>query len=207
MNSFSRRLIWCMLVISKISWLIRIFPFPPGPKAILSSAISNALAEFFVVDATTIESNLVSDAKISLKNVQLREQVHRLPVNSVGKSTKITITGTVESVEFRWAWVVSGSTESWVKDALLTIRGAKFKAALAHEDMAELRELSMNEPAEDVRVKYVDPKTIDSAYKRNIQKQGGLGAYIQRQGERTSLETIVFGCRLLTIYIASELGT
>ena len=92
MNSFSRRLIWCMLVISKISWLIRIFPFPPGPKAILSSAISNALAEFFVVDATTIESNLVSDAKISLKNVQLREQVHRLPVNSVGKSTKITIT-------------------------------------------------------------------------------------------------------------------
>lgn len=76
-----------------------------------------------------------------------------------------------------------------MKDAQLTIRGAKFKAALVNEDIAELRELeeSTNEPAEDLRAKYVDPETIDSASKRSIQKQGGLGAYIQRQGEINSL--------------------
>lgn len=86
-----------------------------------------------------------------------------------------------------------------MKDALLTIRGAKFKAALVNEDIAELRELeeSTNEPAEDLRAKYVDPETIDSASKRSIQKQGGLGAYIQRQGEINSL--VNCGCSLLTI--------
>eukprot|EP00571_Detonula_confervacea_P008156 CAMPEP_0172321794 /NCGR_PEP_ID=MMETSP1058-20130122/44329_1 /TAXON_ID=83371 /ORGANISM="Detonula confervacea, Strain CCMP 353" /LENGTH=57 /DNA_ID=CAMNT_0013037389 /DNA_START=26 /DNA_END=199 /DNA_ORIENTATION=- len=52
-----------------------------GPKAILSSAIANALGEYFVVDANTIESNLLKDAKIVLRQVKLKEQVIPIACN------------------------------------------------------------------------------------------------------------------------------
>ena len=42
-----------------------------GPKAILSSAIANALAEYFEVDANQIQSNLLGDANIVLHTVEL----------------------------------------------------------------------------------------------------------------------------------------
>jgi hypothetical protein len=45
-----------------------------GPKTLLASAIAEFLAEFFLVDPTKIESNLLVDAKIVLNHVQLRPQ-------------------------------------------------------------------------------------------------------------------------------------
>ena len=101
-----------------------------GPKAILSSAIANALEEYFTVDASTIESNLLSDARIVLRNVQLKEQTSTIPINSAGKSTLITVTGCVDEVSFTWSWSVGDVV--WVTDAVLTIDGARFQATLEH---------------------------------------------------------------------------
>ena len=53
-----------------------------GPKAILSSAITNALADYFVVDPTKIETNLLSGAKIVLHSVPLKTQTSTIPLSS-----------------------------------------------------------------------------------------------------------------------------
>ena len=67
-----------------------------GPKAILSSAIANALAEYFEVDANQIQSNLLGDANIVLHAVELKEQITYVPQNSAGNETIIRVTGCVE---------------------------------------------------------------------------------------------------------------
>lgn len=77
-----------------------------GPKGILSSAIANALGTYFEVDASAIESNLIKDAKIVLKQVKLKKQTSRLALNSAGNATVFTITGNVERVELSWEWSV-----------------------------------------------------------------------------------------------------
>lgn len=149
-----------------------------GPKAILSSAISNALGEYFVVDAKTIESNLLKDAKIVLRQVKLKEQVTRIPVNSAGKSTSITTTGCVEEVAFTWSWSV-GET-MWLNDAVLTIVGAKFQAKLEHVERTDDEDSAA--AAEDFRERFANPSTIDAASARQIKTQkGGLGGFVERQ--------------------------
>ena len=69
-----------------------------GPKAILSSAIANALAEYFEVDANQIQSNLLGDANIVLHAVELKEQITYVPQNSAGNETIIRVTGCVEEL-------------------------------------------------------------------------------------------------------------
>lgn len=157
-----------------------------GPKAILSSAIANALEEYFIVDASTIESNLLSDAKIVLRNVQLKEQTTIIPINSAGKSTKITITGCVESVTFSWSWSVGDVM--WVNDSMLTIDGAKFEANLEHiERIKEKDDTSKtNEEEEeeniDRREAFVNPDTIDQTSARKIKEQkDGLNGFVSNQ--------------------------
>ena len=66
-----------------------------GPKAILSSAIAEALGEHFIVDTAQIESNLLRDTKIVLRDVLLRERIVYLPVNSIGRPTVVTMSGIV----------------------------------------------------------------------------------------------------------------
>ena len=155
-----------------------------GPKAILSSAIANALGEYFIVDASTIESNLLSDAKIVLRNVQLKEQTTIIPINSAGKSTKITITGCVESVTFSWSWSVGDAM--WVNDSMLTIDGAKFEANLEHiERIKEEDDTSKTNEVEekiDRREAFVNPDTIDQTSARKIKEQkGGLNGFVANQ--------------------------
>lgn len=162
-----------------------------GPKAILSSAIANALGEYFVVDANAIESNLLKDAKIVLRRVKLKEQVTRIPLNSAGKSTVITTTGSVEEVSFTWAWSVGNVV--WVNDAVLTIVGAKFQARLEHEerhndeDDVAVKESTASDAAgggktKDRREAFVNRSTIDAASARKIKEsKGGLGGFVERQ--------------------------
>ena len=86
-----------------------------GPKAILSSAIANALGTYFDVDSSAIESNLIQDAKIVLNQVRLKKQTSQLALNSAGNATTFTVTGCFERVELSWEWSVGyGSVSSSV---------------------------------------------------------------------------------------------
>jgi hypothetical protein len=74
------------------------------PKSLLASKLSASLADYFYVDPTAIESNLVTDTKIVLSTVRLK------PCGSL-------LVGGVDSIEFSWKWGGSadGST-SFVRD-------------------------------------------------------------------------------------------
>jgi hypothetical protein len=123
-----------------------------GPKTILSSAIANKLGTYFVVDESTIESNLLTDTKIVLNDILLKDQLSKIQAfDSDGRSSMVHITGQVKQVIFSWKWNVTSSSastttdsSSWVQDATLTIRGLDFKAKLfwldsnnVHEDSAQ----------------------------------------------------------------------
>src|SRR6056300_1306376 len=120
-----------------------------GPKAILSSAIANALAEYFIVNPSQIESNLLSDANITLHNVQLKSTVTTLTaINSYGGSTVLTTSGCVDKVTFSWVWSVSrdvSATAEWIKNAVLVIEGVKFVCRLEHRDAASERAISKDD--------------------------------------------------------------
>lgn len=158
-----------------------------GPKAILSSAIAGALGEYFEVDADKIESNLLVDAKIVLPRVNLKEQVAYIPINSAGKSTKITLTGYVDKVEFSWAWSVGDVM--WVNDSNLTISGAKFRAKLEHvernddvEDNAAPAAADNSDDDGKIQGSFVNPSTIDEDSAQEIETQkGGLAGFVARQ--------------------------
>ncbi|KAG7353455.1 hypothetical protein IV203_002810 [Nitzschia inconspicua] len=153
-----------------------------GPKALISSAIAEALAEYFVIDVNLVESNLLTDTKIALQNVQLKPISSTVaPENTFGNSTKVYITGVVEKVVFSWSWSLTGGGKSWVKDAVLTILGVKFKAELTQEDklypLEQLKESSgifgdslqkLNEEA--------DTETAES-----IQEAGSFQTYLMNQ--------------------------
>mmetsp|Transcript_16957 Transcript_16957/g.30462 ORF Transcript_16957/g.30462 Transcript_16957/m.30462 type:complete len:869 (+) Transcript_16957:238-2844(+) len=150
-----------------------------GPKAILSSAIANALGEYFVVDPQTIESNLLKDAKIVLRHVKLKEKVTRIPINSTGKSTCITISGHVDEVSFTWSWSVGRREVMWVNDAMLTIVGAKFQAKFDHEERIAVED---DDDCNTAPSSFVNPETIDAASAKKIKEQkGGLGGFVARQ--------------------------
>lgn len=165
--------------------------FKKGPKAILSSAIANALAEFFEVDADKIQSNLLGHASITLYNVRLKEQISSIPQNSAGNETKIKVTGIVEEVAFSWAWSVgqqknkaaaAAASDSWVKDAVLTIKGAKFVAELDQGKRSGTTSVSSSNEDTNSNEAFVDPATIDSDAAKAIKKEpGGLTGYVQNQ--------------------------
>jgi len=151
-----------------------------GPKSILSTAIANALAQFFVVDAKQIESNLLKDTKIVLNNVLLRKQVARLPVNSAGEPTLITITGSVKQVAFTWTWAVGSNKDennldAWVRDSKLTLKGLEFKAKLEYGTGQEELTVPPASPEKTVS------DSVDSNQAAQIKNQGGIQAWILSQ--------------------------
>jgi hypothetical protein len=106
-----------------------------GPKGLLSSAIADALAEYFVVGVDHIESNLLTDTKIVLKDLRLKPQHSSIAKNTSGKTTDISVTGFVREISFTWSWDFLGSeSEAWTKDAVLEIKGCKFKVRLSQGD-------------------------------------------------------------------------
>ncbi len=109
--------------------------FLRGPQAWIASAIADALGEFFVVGLDQIESSLT---KITLKDVRLKPQKESIPKNTFGKTTKILITGFVREVSVTWSWdLVKSERPSWIKDAVLQLKGCRFKVKLTQEDMNE----------------------------------------------------------------------
>jgi hypothetical protein len=168
-----------------------------GPKAILSSAIANALAEYFVVNPTNIESNLLSDAKITLNQVQLKPLSSILPHNSCGDATLISTTGYVDKVVFSWVWSVGGGggdkkTGEWIRDAVLVIEGAKFECSLEHHPAAAAvvptddgnDQLQVTDDEALERTSFVNPSTIDEKSAKTIKSTpGGISGFVTRQIE------------------------
>ncbi|EED90953.1 predicted protein [Thalassiosira pseudonana CCMP1335] len=156
-----------------------------GPKRILSSAIANALGEYFDVDAKSIEANLIKDARIVLKHVALKKQTSCVPINSVGNSTVITVTGSVEEVSFTWAWSVGGSDQQWIRDAVLTITGAKFACHLEHDEVhdADATKITDDKHRDSLSdFSFVNPAKIDADAQKEIKKEpGGIVGYVARQ--------------------------
>lgn len=168
-----------------------------GPKAILSSAIANALAEYFIVNPSQIESNLLSDANITLHNVQLKSTVMTLTtINTHGGSKTVLITsGCVDKVTFSWKWSVSrdvSATAEWIKNAVLVIEGAKFVCRLEHRDAAADNNeddttgdtAEKNEGSSTHKSSFVNPSTIDDKTAKEIKvTPGGISGFVQRQIE------------------------
>jgi len=153
-----------------------------GPKEILATSIAEALAEFFEVDASMIESNLLNDSKIILNWVRLRPQTYeaiRQPLHNAKKAVVMaTSTGVVEQVIFTWTWAL-GSTNSdgvgsWVNDATLTLRGLNFKTQLSYGIYSD--ETKTVTPIPQGRKK--------SQKLEKIKKEGKLEAYIRNQVEQ-----------------------
>jgi hypothetical protein len=100
-----------------------------GPKSILAEAISNTLAEYFVVDQKGMETKLLSDAGIKLHDTQLQ------PLDGivVNPTTTASVRGVVQYVAFQWHWGKSqmeGGSD-WVNDVRLSISGLRFTITLS----------------------------------------------------------------------------
>lgn len=150
----------------------------------ITSAIAQALSEYFEVDANQIESNLLSDTKIILHDVRLVPQLSSIPKNTYGTSTKICVTGIVSEVAFTWSWSISGG-RSWVKDAILTIKGCSVNVQLTQEVC-----VSVEEDQQEGNEKGFDDddwsklhSEADNGTSKDIKKHGGMYAYLQNQME------------------------
>jgi hypothetical protein len=108
-----------------------------GPRAIIASQIAQVLGEYFVVNPDDIESSLLSDAKIVLRDTKIRKKEY-CNASSSAPDTVITVSGIVQEVIFSWKWSFSsagggtGTSSSsssrgagMVQDAALSIRGLK----------------------------------------------------------------------------------
>jgi len=176
-----------------------------GPKAILSSAISNALSEYFIIDpSTNIESNLLHDAKIVLRHVQLKPQRSIIPLGTNDNdddngftdtaTTIATTTGSVDKVVFSWTWSVGygsgGDTGEWIRDALLLIEGAKFECCLEKHDYFDVQPTDIiinnddDSKTASLSSSFVNPTTIDDKSAKTIKSTpGGISGFVSRQIE------------------------
>eukprot|EP00978_Attheya_sp_CCMP212_P013083 scaffold32689_cov46-Attheya_sp.AAC.4 len=165
-----------------------------GPKELLSTAIANALAEFFEVDASKVESNLLKDAKIVLNQVKLRTQKKEFTQQLHQHGTKAvvvaTTTGTVEQVTFSWAWSVGGdsdkkNTSNWVKDATLTIQGLQFKTQLSYGVYDKEGQLATtNNAAAEKATRILRERRKSKEKLEALKKEGKLEAYIRSEMEQ-----------------------
>jgi hypothetical protein len=130
-----------------------------GPKEIVAESLANALADFFVVDPTMVETNLIRNAGITLKHVQLKEM--KLPIKN---ATCAAINGTVEQVSFSWSWGGDTKGSDWVKDARLTIVGLNFAAKLSAEALVLPTKKKGDERAKQHEAEDLRPKKGVSAY-------------------------------------------
>ena len=78
-----------------------------GPRAILAEKIGEVLAEHFILNPHDIESSLLSNARIVLKNTQLRSKRYK---SSDAPNAVISVRGFVEEVVFSWRWSLSGGS-------------------------------------------------------------------------------------------------
>lgn len=61
-----------------------------SPKKLLAASISKSLADFFHVDPEQVETNLVQDAKVTLKGIEIKQR----------RQGGLLVYGTVGQIEF-----------------------------------------------------------------------------------------------------------
>mmetsp|Transcript_26177 Transcript_26177/g.72212 ORF Transcript_26177/g.72212 Transcript_26177/m.72212 type:complete len:2075 (+) Transcript_26177:112-6336(+) len=99
-----------------------------SPQAIIASYLAKALGEFFLVDPTTVETQLAASRKAHI----LLPYVAIKPRLVEGESDNhIVITGNVEEIKFSWEWgdgntgSSSGTASSFVRNVSLRICGLR----------------------------------------------------------------------------------
>ena len=135
-----------------------------GPRVILAENIAKVLSEHFVLDPADIQSSLLKDSRIVLKNTQLRARRYR---SDNVPNTVVSVKGDVEEVVFSWRWSLTrGSSMSgvaeqssytsgdgMVQDAVLTIRGIKVQVGLdAWETLDEAEQEALVENHESTSI-------------------------------------------------------
>eukprot|EP00557_Chaetoceros_sp_GSL56_P002825 CAMPEP_0176501538 /NCGR_PEP_ID=MMETSP0200_2-20121128/14213_1 /TAXON_ID=947934 /ORGANISM="Chaetoceros sp., Strain GSL56" /LENGTH=2268 /DNA_ID=CAMNT_0017900429 /DNA_START=305 /DNA_END=7111 /DNA_ORIENTATION=+ len=157
-----------------------------GPRAIIASQIARVLGEYFVVNPDDIESSLLRDAKIVLRDTQIRKKEY-LDTTGSTPDTIVTVSGIVEEVIFSWKWSFSSSSggsaslsssrgTGMVQDAALSIKGLKvmveFDKRTSSEGVYDNDTMNMSTPG----AKSESTKMNDG----NPQKEGFLQNYIQQ---------------------------
>ena len=112
-----------------------------GPQGILAETIAVALADFFVIDQEAMETNLLDNAGIVLRNTTLKPQVVHLSPHITAQ-----IEGVVQSVAFQWHWGQDSEEKGgshWVKDVKLTIAGLNFTVILSEGPASPAQDASV----------------------------------------------------------------
>ncbi|GAX21743.1 hypothetical protein FisN_31Lh029 [Fistulifera solaris] len=91
------------------------FSISLSPQAILASYLSTSLAEFLQVDSHLIETSLLTDQHVTLRQIKLKPRT----VRGNGQASTITLTGTIQQIEFRWEW----STQTYISNVRLMVAG------------------------------------------------------------------------------------
>ncbi len=148
-----------------------------GPKELLASSIAGALSTYFEVDEKAIESNLLQDSKIVIKNAKLQPQTIFSDHDEDDSLLKVSVSGSVEEVLLKWTWVLGKSDEhAWMKDVTLLIRGFVCTA--------ELDVVKRDENDSIMRTQHSDTKSKELKNGTNQNQQGGrLEQYIRNQVE------------------------
>jgi len=133
-----------------------------GPKEFVAESLANALADFFIVDPSAIETKLIRNAGITLKDVRLKAII--LPIH---ERLSAKINGSVQEVKFSWSWGRDDEGGSdWVKNVTLDIIGLHFVAKLSSE---------MAQPSS------IDAKGEEEA---SSSTKSGIALYIENQVQR-----------------------
>jgi len=168
-----------------------------GPRAVLAESIARVLSEHFVLDPTDIESSLLKDARIVLKNTQLRAKRYR---SDVVPNTVVSVTGVVEEVVFSWRWSFSGGSSSssaegsssyasgkgMVQDVVLAIRGIKVQIVLDAWGNLNETEQALVETMESSLVNTEDITSSDLASVK--EKEGFVQKYVQQVVDHLTLK-------------------
>jgi len=141
-----------------------------SPESLISIIIATALAHFLVIDAETIESNIMAKSEIVLDNLQLRPQVTLLRNSSVGH-----VTGLIEKAIIKWEWG-KWKDEAWIMGAVLVIKGLKVRVELSPSGETFFDAHQPSPLLETIKKAAASPLVEEQ-----IPTKGALQEYIQKQ--------------------------
>ena len=162
--------------------------FTKGPRVVLAEKISEALNDYFIVDKDAVESSLLNDAQILLRNISLRRKHFR---SSDSHNTVLAVEGIVDEVRFSWQWSFlssSSSTDStsssstynqgMVQDARLAVNGLRVQIRLKQFDRIE----------EEEKALVIDVGHDKSSAQNETKTKGFMDYYIQQIVDHLTLQ-------------------